>query len=138
MSGTIREIVAFSDKDGMRDEERLMKALRVSCANEFVQELENGIDTELGERGAGLSEGQLQRLAIARAIFSENPILMLDESTSALDEKTEKELLANLRAMTDKTVLLVTHRPAVLDICDKIVEFQQEGVTVFENKACKL
>lgn len=138
MSGTIREIVAFSDKDGMRDEERLMKALRVSCANEFVQELENGIDTELGERGAGLSEGQLQRLAIARAIFSENPILMMDESTSALDEKTEKELLANLRAMTDKTVLLVTHRPAVLDICDKIVEFQQEGVTVFENNACKL
>ena len=84
--------------------------------------LEQGLDTPLGERGAGLSEGQLQRLAIARAVFSDRPILLLDEATSALDEATEVQLLANLRQMTDKTVLIVTHRPAALAIVDRIVE----------------
>lgn len=138
MSGTIREVVAFADKEKMADDERIQRALRVACAKDFVDELESGVETELGERGLGLSEGQLQRIAIARAVFSDNPILMLDESTSALDEKTEKQLLSNLRSVTNKTVLLVTHRPAVLDICDKIIEFHQEGVRVFENKACKL
>ncbi len=138
MSGTIREVVAFADKEHMQDDERMNRALQIACAKEFVDELKEGVDTKLGERGAGLSEGQLQRIAIARAIFSGHPILMLDESTSALDEKTERKLLSNLRDMTNKTVLLVTHRPAVLGICDKIVEFQQEGVRVLENKACKL
>ncbi len=138
MSGTIREVVSFADKERMQDENRIQRALEIACAKEFVGELKDGVDTELGERGSGLSEGQLQRIAIARAIFSDNPILMLDESTSALDEKTEKQLLSNLRSMTNKTVLLVTHRSAALEICDKIVEFGQEGVHIFENKACKL
>lgn len=84
--------------------------------------LEQGLDTPLGERGAGLSEGQLQRLAIARAVFSDRPVLLLDEATSALDETTEAQLLANLRQMTDKTVLIVTHRPAALAIVDRTVE----------------
>lgn len=84
--------------------------------------LEQGLDTPLGERGAGLSEGQLQRLAIARAVFSDRPVLLLDEATSALDEATEAQLLANLRQMTDKTVLIVTHRPAALAIVDRTVE----------------
>ena len=80
------------------------------------------MDTVLGEAGAGLSEGQMQRIAIARAIFSDRPILLLDESTSALDGETERRVLENLRAMTDKTVLIVTHRPAALSICDQRVE----------------
>ena len=128
MSGTIREVVAFSDKEQMKDEARIERALTIACAKEFVDELEQGVDTSLGERGAGLSEGQMQRLAIARAVFSEHPILMMDESTSALDEMTEKQLLTNLHSMTDKTVLIVTHRPAALDICDKIVKFSEDGV----------
>ena len=70
----------------------------------------------------------MQRIAIARAIFSDNPILLFDESTSALDEKTEKKVLANLKNMTDKTVLIVTHRPAALDICDKIIHFSSKGI----------
>ena len=86
--------------------------------------LEHGVDTMLGERGASLSEGQMQRIAIARAIFSDRPILLLDESTSALDTETEKRLLQNLRNMTDKTVVIVTHRPAALRICDKTIQFQ--------------
>ena len=91
--------------------------------DEFVNKLDNGIDTLLGDRGTGLSEGQMQRIAIARAIFSDSPILLLDEVTSALDEKTEKQLLQNLKNMTEKTVLLITHRPSALEICDRVIDF---------------
>lgn len=128
MSGTIREIVGFADPQGEEDEERLWNALRIACAEEFVSELEQGADTLLGERGTGLSEGQMQRVAIARAIFSGSPILLLDEATSALDAATEKRLLENLRSMTDKTVIIVTHRPAALSICDRVLEFTETGV----------
>lgn len=130
MSGTIREIVAFSDKRNMQQEDKIRHSLKIACADEFVKELENGIDTLLGERGAGLSEGQMQRIAIARAVFSDNPILLLDESTSALDEKTEKQLLGNLSSMTDKTVLIVTHRPAVLEICNRVIVMNEAGIEV--------
>ena len=128
MSGTVREVICFADKADMKNEERIQNALEIACADEFVNELDDGVDTLLGERGMGLSEGQMQRIAIARAIFSESPILLLDESTSALDEKTERRVLNNLREMTDKTVVIVTHRPAALDICDKILEFTESGV----------
>ncbi len=128
MSGTIREIVAFADPAAAADEKRLQKALRIACAESFVGELDRGADTLLGERGTGLSEGQMQRIAIARAIFSDSPILLLDEATSALDAETEKQLLENLRSMTDKTVVIVTHRPAALSICDRVVEFTENGV----------
>lgn len=130
MSGTIREIVAFSDKGKMQQEDKIWRSLEIACADEFVKNLENGMDALLGERGLGLSEGQMQRIAIARAIFSDNPILLLDESTSALDEQTEKQLLENLRSMTNKTVLIVTHRPAVLDICDRVVVMDEAGIEV--------
>ncbi len=121
MNGTIRDIIAFSDKEA--DEDRIRSALKISCAEEFISDLENGIDTMLGERGAGLSEGQMQRIAVARAIYSDAPVLLLDEATSSLDEATEKQLLENIRSMTDKTVLIVTHRPKALEICDKTISF---------------
>ena len=79
-----------------------------------------------------MSEGQMQRIAIARAVFSDRPILILDEATSALDEETEQRVLQNLKEMTDKTVLLITHRPAALRICDReitMTEEQDEGET---------
>lgn len=123
MSGTIRQVVTFSEPMDMADEARIWQALKIACADGFVKELAEGLDTPLGERGAGLSEGQMQRIAIARAIFSQRPILLLDEATSALDESTETTLLDNLRAMTDKTVIIVTHRPKALDITDKIIYF---------------
>lgn len=126
MSGTIREIVSFANKEKSNDDVRVREALSIACA-EFVYELEQGVDTLLGERGLGLSEGQMQRLAIARAVFSQHPILMLDEATSALDEATEKRLLKNLRSMTDRTVLIVTHRLAALEICNKIFAFTEQG-----------
>lgn len=129
MSGTIRDVICFADRKALHDDARIAAALQIACADTFVSELDDGVDTLLGERGTGLSEGQMQRLAIARAVFSESPILLLDEATSALDERTEKQVLENLRRMTDKTVVIVTHRPAALDICDRILEFTENGVT---------
>lgn len=128
MSGTIREIIAFGDTERMYDTDGINRALHISCADDFVQELESGVDTVLGERGTGLSEGQMQRIAIARAIFSDNPILLLDEATSSLDENTEKRLLENIRKMTDKTVVIITHRPAALEICDSVINFERDDM----------
>ena len=124
MSGTVRDIVSFAEKaEDAAADEKIDRALKIACADEFISELDNGIDTVLGERGTGLSEGQMQRLAIARALYSDAPVLLLDEATSALDEVTEKKLLENLRALTDKTVVIVTHRAAALEICDREIEF---------------
>lgn len=128
MSGTIREVVCFADKSELHNDERISEALKIACAEEFVSELDDGVDTLLGERGTGLSEGQMQRIAIARAIYSRCPILLLDEATSALDEATERKVLENLKNMTDKTVVIVTHRPAALDICDRVLQFTENGV----------
>ena len=124
MSGTIREIVSFSDPKASDDTSRIHSALKIACADSFIEELDDKEDTLLGERGTGLSEGQMQRIAIARAIFSDRPILLLDEATSGLDEETEKALLHNLRTMTDKTVVIVTHRKAVIDACDRVIDFE--------------
>jgi ABC-type multidrug transport system fused ATPase/permease subunit len=126
MSGSIRDIITFSDKDKSGDEAGIYRALRIACADGFIAELEQGIDTLLGERGLGLSEGQMQRLAIARAIYSDRPVLLLDEATSALDAGTEEAVLENLRSMTDKTVIIVTHRPAALKLCDRQIAFGEE------------
>lgn len=123
MSGTIREIVSFSDTSQQTNDERLRQALTVACAWEFVEQLPKGLDTSIKEAGEGVSGGQMQRLAIARAIFSDRPFLVLDEATSALDARTEEELLHNLQTMTDKTIILVTHRQQALNICDKIIDF---------------
>lgn len=78
-----------------------------------------GLDARIGENGHGLSEGQAQRIAVARALYSGAGFLLLDEATSALDEQTERKLLENISAMDGKTVLIVTHRPAALEICDR-------------------
>jgi ATP-binding cassette subfamily B protein len=124
MNGSIRDVVSFADPDAAADEARLKRALEISCADEFVDDL----DLELGERGSGLSEGQMQRIAIARAVFAGCPVLLLDESTSALDEVTEQRLLDNLRTLTDNTVVIVTHRKAALSICDRVLRFTESGV----------
>lgn len=119
MSGTIREVVALGCAESP-SEQRLREATRAAQALDFVEALPSGFDTVLGEHGAGLSEGQMQRLAVARAVCSEAPILLLDEATSALDEATERRMLASLRRL-GRTVVIVTHRNAVLDYCDRVV-----------------
>ena len=133
LSGTIREIIAFGDEERARDDDTIHKALTIACAEEFVTALDHGLDTVLGERGLGLSEGQMQRIAIARAIFSGHPILMLDEATSALDEVTAERLLDNLRNMTDKTVILVTHRIDQAASFDRELSFSADGIREVER-----
>lgn len=128
LSGTIRDIVSFGDPCKAQDDTGILRALRIACAEDFVQKLEKGLDTTLGEHGQGLSEGQMQRIAIARAVFSEHPILMLDEATSALDEATAQQLLENLRRMTDKTVLMVTHRADQTGFFDRELSFSKDGI----------
>ena len=127
MSGSIRDIITFSDKNKVEDEAGIWRAVEIACADSFISELEQGIDTLLGERGLGLSEGQMQRLAIARAVYSDRPVLLLDEATSALDAGTEQAVLENLRNMTDKTVIIVTHRPAALKLCDRQIAFGENA-----------
>ena len=86
--------------------------------DEYLPGLPNGLDTVLGESGAGLSEGQAQRLAIARAVLGGAPVLLLDECTSALDEETERKVLQRLRELKNRTCIAVTHRPAAISLCD--------------------
>lgn len=129
LSGTIWECVAmFRQSGGLSEEEkrRVQQVCRTACADEFIAALPQGYDTVLGENGKGLSEGQMQRLAVARALYADCPILLLDEATSALDEATEARLLANLQHDTKgKTILIVTHRRAALDLCSRVFEVQQ-------------
>lgn len=126
MSGTIEEVVAFTDNKDEIDTERLVWACRTACAEEFIEELPNRYQTILGEKGSGLSEGQMQRLAVARAIYSECPILLLDEATSALDPDTERRLIGAIKALPDRTVLLVTHRKDVWELCDRIYTLKEK------------
>ncbi len=113
-SGTLREnLIMFTDE---ASEGQIREALQAACIDDLAAEV--GLDAELGERGVGISEGQAQRVAVARALLTGAPILLLDESTSALDEETEARMLKNISAMRDKTCLIVTHRKAALAICD--------------------
>ena len=133
-SGTIYENLTFfakeTDENVLR--EKVKKAVETACA-EFVWDLPQGLDTLLGEGGAGLSEGQTQRLAVARALVSDRPILLLDEATSALDSQTERILLENIRALQNKTCLIVTHRPAAIEIADCILAIEN-GKIVEKNR----
>ena len=115
-SGTLREnLLMFNENVS---EEEMKNAVKTACIDHLIDQLEDGLDTLLGERGVGLSEGQAQRVAVARALLSHAPILLLDESTSALDEETEARLLSNISQLKNKTCLIVTHRKAALAICD--------------------
>lgn len=129
LSGSIWECVAMFRKSGGLSEEekrRVQQVCRTACADGFISALPQGYDTVLGENGKGLSEGQMQRLAVARALYADCPILLLDEATSALDEATEAQLLANLQHDTQgKTILIVTHRRAALDLCSRVFEVKQ-------------
>ena len=115
-SGTIRENLSIVRPEAT--EEEIRQAVWVSAMDEYLQQLPYGLDTVIGESGAGLSEGQAQRLAIARAVLGGAPILLLDECTSALDEQTEKIVLQRLRELPNRTCIAVTHRPAAIALCD--------------------
>ena len=122
MSGPIWQVVGFAEKSDTIDRDKVEATCKAACAHEFIMELPQGYDTVLGERGHGLSEGQMQRLAVARAVYSGCPILLLDEATSALDADTEARMIASLKQLSDYTVFLVTHRKDVWELCDRVLE----------------
>lgn len=118
-SGTVAENMRMVNEDATDDE--IINALKIACAWDFVEKMPEGINSVLGERGRGLSEGQAQRISIARALLRKAPILLLDEATSALDYDTEKQVLNNImKSHPDRLIILSTHRPAALRLCDRI------------------
>lgn len=132
LSGTLRENIAFVAPDATEDD--IMEAARVACAQDFIHELPQGLDTVIAEHGGGLSEGQVQRVAIARALLTKAPVILLDEATSALDEATERQLLHNLRALQNKTCIIISHKKAALEICDKAVTIANKKIMIHEEK----
>lgn len=110
-----------------------MAAAQVSCADGFIAKLPLGLDTVIGEKGQGLSEGQMQRLAIARAVLSGAPILLLDEATSALDVATEERLLKNLKQMTDRTCIIISHKKAAFSVCDREIRIEDTEIITTER-----
>lgn len=118
-SGTVAEMLRLFSPEAT--DEEINAALKAACAYDFVAALPEGINTPLGERGAGFSEGQNQRLAIARAVLRKAPVLLLDEATSALDLETERRVLENITALCrGKTLIVMTHRESVLPLCDSV------------------
>ena len=130
LSGTIKDNITLCNSD--IDEEKIIKAAKAAEIYDYIVSLQDGFDTVLSERGAGLSEGQLQRISIARALLADAPVLLLDEATSALDEATETKVLDNIKNMTDKTVLFITHRNTSLKVCDRIVRVEDKKFTVIK------
>lgn len=118
MSGTIRDNLLMGSPTATDDE--MYDALHQACAD-FVSQLPDGLDTRCSESGAGLSEGQAQRIAIARALLRNRPVMLFDEATSALDIETERRLLANVLGSRQHTIIFITHRPAVVEYCDEVL-----------------
>ncbi|VEH14982.1 ABC transporter ATP-binding protein [Segatella oris] len=122
MSGTIRENLRLGKLDAT--DEEMLHALHVSCAD-FVNDLPDGLNTLCSEQGGGLSEGQAQRIAIARSLLRDRSVMLFDEATSALDPDTERQLLNNILSAHDKTIIFITHRPAVIDYCYQTLKLEK-------------
>ena len=122
MSGTIRENLSLGNTEA--SDEDMESALRMACAD-FVFQLPEGIDSSCSESGGGLSEGQAQRISIARALLRSGSVMLFDEATSALDPDTERQLLKNILANSNKTIIFITHRPAVVDYCDQTLRLEK-------------
>jgi len=126
-SGTLRENITISNPQATQEE--IDQALHTSTVDRYLSQLPDGLDTKIGENGSGLSEGQVQRLAIARAILSGAPIILLDEATSALDSETEKMVLRHIAQLPNRTCIAVTHRPAALELADWRLEVADRTIT---------
>lgn len=122
LSGTVRDNLRLGRLSAT--DEEMKEALRMSCA-EFLFDTPDGLDTICGEQGSGLSEGQAQRIAIARALLRDCPVLLLDEATSALDPETERQLLSNILSDKRRTIIFITHRLAVKDYCDQTLTIEK-------------
>lgn len=125
LSGTIKENIAFMDEDVKY--EKLVSSAKTACIFDVINELPKGFDTPLSELGTGLSQGQIQRLSVARALYFDFPILLLDESTSALDADTEIKLIDNLKSLKDKTIIIISHRQYAISKSDNIIYIEEEN-----------
>lgn len=138
LSGTIAENMRMV-KDDATDEE-IIEALKIACAWDFVEKMPDTINSKIGERGRGFSEGQAQRIAIARAVLRDAPVLLLDEATSALDVTTERKVLKNIiNQRPNKTCIVTTHRPSVLNMCQRVYRVMETKLTeLSEEEAGKM
>ena len=133
LSGTIADNMRMVRPDA--SDEEIIEALKIACAWDFVEKMPDGIDSVVRERGRGLSEGQGQRIAIARAILRDAPILLLDEATSALDVTTERQVLRNIvQQKPNKTCIVTTHRPSVLNLCRRVYRVMETQVTELDEE----
>ena len=131
-SGTIADNLRLVKQDATDDE--IIEALKIACAWDFVEKLPLGINAPVGEKGRGLSEGQAQRIAIARAVLRDAPIMLLDEATSALDVETERKVLRSIiQKKPNKTCIVATHRPSVLSMCQRIYRVMNTKLTTLEK-----
>lgn len=138
LSGTIAENMRMVKEDAT--DEEIIEALKVSCAWDFVGKMPETINSNIGERGRGFSEGQAQRIAIARAVLRDAPVLLLDEATSALDVTTERRVLKNIiNQKPNKTCIVTTHRPSVLNMCQRVYRVMETRITeLSEEEAGKM
>ncbi|MBQ6067496.1 MAG: ABC transporter ATP-binding protein [Clostridia bacterium] len=126
VSGSIADNLRVGKQDATREE--MTRVLRLAAADRFVEKLPDGLDTVLSEKSGGISEGQAQRIAIARALIGDKPVIILDEATSALDEGTEAAILKNItEELRDKTCFIITHRRSMLRYCGKVLELGENG-----------
>ncbi len=133
LSGTIADNMRMVRPDA--SDEEIIEALKIACAWDFVEKMPDGIDSIVRERGRGLSEGQGQRIAIARAILRDAPILLLDEATSALDVTTERQVLRNIvQQKPNKTCIVTTHRPSVPNLCQRVYRVMETQVTELDEE----
>lgn len=128
LSGTIAENMRMVKEDAT--DEEIIEALKIGCAWDFVKDMPDTINSNIGERGRGFSEGQAQRIAISRAVLRDSPVLLLDEATSALDVTTERKVLKNIiKQRPNKTCIVTTHRPSVLNMCQRVYRVMETKVT---------
>ena len=131
-SGTIADNLRLIKQDAT--DEEIIEALKIACAWDFVEKLPLGINSPVGEKGRGLSEGQSQRIAIARAVLRDAPIMLLDEATSALDVETERKVLRSIiLKKPNKTCIVATHRPSVLTMCQRVYRVMDTKLTTLDN-----
>lgn len=138
LSGTIAENLRLAKEDAT--DEELIDALKLACAWEFIEPLPDTLHTQIGDKGRGFSEGQIQRIAIARAVLRNAPVMLMDEATSALDISTERKVLKNIvQQRPNKTIIVTTHRPTVLNLCQRVYRVMQTRITpLSEEESSKM
>ena len=128
LSGTLRENILIANETASEDQ--LKEAVYISTMDEYLEKLPDGLETKIGENARGLSEGQAQRLSLARAIISDSPVMLMDEVTSSLDRETERKVVERLKSLKSRTCIIVTHRPAPLQMADWEMRVERNCVTV--------